>query len=88
MTTDARTRVIELVRGTLAFQDEFGIDLAELEFDRYFLDESDLGFWRPLTLFAGICGFHRRPPYDITVGHLVAVVESGRWFDTDLRSAP
>lgn len=55
---------------------EFGTLFECFDFQAYFPNESEALCWHIGRWF----GF-RYPKTDITVGHLLAVIEKGRWFD-------
>jgi hypothetical protein len=55
---------------------KFGTDFSEFAFAQYFPLEGGLGPW-----FQRLCGKSWKP---LTVGHLAAVLESGRWFEPNI----
>jgi hypothetical protein len=68
---DDALEVLEILRG------EFGVDLSGLRFESYFPGESDaLGDHLRRKL-----GFKQTDKVPVTVKHLIAVVQQGRWFD-------
>lgn len=60
------TRIIE----------HFGTRFEGFDFQTYFPNETEAAFWH----IGRLIGW-RYPKKEITVGHLVAVIERGHWFD-------
>ena len=65
--------------GTRFAKQDRHFDFSQLRFDRYFEDEIRLSLFD--SLINRMLGRKPPPRESITVGHVVAVVEKGVWFD-------
>lgn len=61
------------------FKKEFNIDLSPMAEGKYFMDEIPYSMWDFFKWKSKSEDGGRKPP--ITVGHLVNVVQQGKWFD-------
>lgn len=58
----------------------FGTSFREFDFESYFPDEHDAFWFFHLRRLKWVA----RQKRDLTLGHLIEVVQAGKWFDPDL----
>lgn len=68
----------------MAVHTEFGTSFNGLRFELHFPDEGDAFFYQ----LAGILGYRSRRFRPCTVGHLIAVIERGHWFEPESFAGP
>jgi hypothetical protein len=66
-----------------AIRNRFGTDFHEMRFERYFPNEGEVSSEHILKFL----GFRKKAKWQrLTVGHLVDVIQKGKWFDPPLAS--